>query len=88
MAKRKTIEVKRLVDEVNRINRESTFSPEHREGINLFLENILHETGNYEGFNHLYERDVPAGEKPGIIFDESGEHNHVFPDDTRKVYFF
>tara|TARA_Y100001937_G_scaffold10992_1_gene13348 strand:+ start:151 stop:345 length:195 start_codon:yes stop_codon:yes gene_type:complete len=30
------------------------------------LENILHETGNYEGFGYLFYDEVPRGELPGI----------------------
>lgn len=58
----------------------------HRLGLIAALENLLHETGNYRGFNYLEQRGVPSGQKAGIIHDPTGGHDHEFPDDTRRVY--
>ena len=82
---RKSIRVSELVREVNRLNRESTCEPAMRAGWNDLLAHVLHETGNYSGFGYLEARDVPAGEKPGIIRDDVS-NNHQFPDETRRRY--
>lgn len=83
----KTFRVITLLNKINERNRESTCNPDVREGMNSILEDILHSTGNYEGFSYLDQREVPSGHLPGIIFDESEERNHQFPDDTRRTYF-
>ena len=88
MVQRKTVEVAKLIATVNRRNIHSVCSPEVREGWNSLLEMVLHATGNYKGFHYLYQKDVPVGEKPGIIFDESEAHNHQYPDETRRAYIF
>ena len=85
MSKKKTVKVKDLVDLVNSKNRKSTCSAEKRAGWNAFLENVLYETGNYEGFAYLSQSDVPEGQEPGIVWVDSERR---FPDETRRVYFY
>lgn len=87
MKPRKTFDVEQLRLEVNRRNRESTCSPEVREGWNDILSTILMETNNYHGFGYLDSSSVPEGHESGIIFDDSPAHNHVFPDESRRVYY-
>ncbi len=87
MAAKKTVKITVLVDKVNQMNRESTCLPEHRSGWNGFLEHILMETGQYNGFGYLQGLEVPEGQLPGMIFDHSGEHKHQFPDESRRVYY-
>ncbi len=80
----KTIKVADLIAEVNRRNRESTCSPEARNGWNNLLEGFLHATDNYNGFGYLKAGEVPAGELPGI----KGEpESFTFPDESRKRYY-
>lgn len=87
MRPKKTFNVENLRKKVNERNMRSTCDSKIREGWNDILEAVLHETGNYNGFNYLRADRVPTGEKPGIIFDESPSHDHVFPDETRRVYY-
>ena len=49
--KRKTFKITELIKMVNRMNEESTCSPEIRIGWNCFVEGILMETKTYEGHN-------------------------------------
>jgi len=92
---RKTLSVETLRSEVNRRNRESTCSPEVRQGWNSILESMLMATGNYRGFRFLTPDKVPDGKAPGIK-----ENQGDFPlaigndnadrfkgtDDTRRAY--
>jgi hypothetical protein len=89
--KRKTIEVQQIKDYVNERLAKSVdneyVSPAWRFGLCTMLEMILHETGNYKGYNNLYKHQVPEGQKPGIIFDDSPAANHQYPDDSRRIYY-
>jgi hypothetical protein len=85
--KRKTIDVAVLIEECNRLCRESTCSPEHRLGVCSFLEWVMMRQNVYVGFGYLSQSEVPKGELPGIIRDESPEHNHQFPDESRRFYY-
>jgi len=88
---RTTVSIVDLIEKVNKLNRESTYSREHRIGVNTFLENILHQNKVYAGFGYLTIDKVPKGQLPGIVRKETllqpGEH-HEFPDDSRIVYFY
>jgi hypothetical protein len=83
---RKTIDLTSLIETVNYRNRNSKVAPEVREGWNSLLESALHGAGVYSGFNYLREKDVPEGEKPGIVFDHSVSKDHQFPDPSRRFY--
>ena len=63
---RKTIDVAQLRKQVNGLLAESICSADARQGMINVLEHVLHDTGNYEGFQYLNKYDVPAGTKPGI----------------------
>jgi hypothetical protein len=89
-SKRTTVDVKALVEEVNYRNRESTCSAEVRDGWNSLLEEVLMSTKNYAGFGWLSAKEVPAGERPGIVWSGEGTDNigtPSFPDDSRRVYY-
>ena len=86
--KRKTISVEAVKTQVNFMLKNSTnLSPDFRTGIASVLEYVLHETENYKGYWMLRPNEVPEGQKAGIIFDESTEHNHQYPDDSRRKYY-
>jgi hypothetical protein len=84
---RKTVEVAYLLALVNWMNRTGRQMREIRIGSNSLLESALHASGLYNGFTYLYQRDVPSGEQPGIIFDESPAREHKYPDDSRRSYY-
>jgi rhodanese-related sulfurtransferase len=52
--KRKTIEVKKLLDWANDMLANENLSSDEHSGVCHFIENVLHESGNYAGFNHVY----------------------------------
>ena len=81
---RKNIPVARLVEMVNKLNRESTCEPAVREGWNELLADVLLETGNYKGFGYLTAEQVPVDQAPGITGEPSA---YAFPDNTRRQYF-
>ena len=53
MAKTKSVKVDWVKKQVHTMLRESTCSPEIRLGFCSVLEQILHKTGNYNGFQYL-----------------------------------
>jgi hypothetical protein len=69
---KKTFNVNEYRTMVNEILAKSTCSADMRQGMITMLEEILHQTGNYRGFNYLMQNQVPAGEKPGIFVNSSG----------------
>lgn len=83
--RRKTIEVKNILGEVNRLNQKSTCSSDTRAGWNDLLEIILRTTGNYKGFGYLLVSAVPDGCLPGTIFNEVD--GRTFPDESRRFYY-
>lgn len=84
MSKRKTIEVKKILEMVNHRNRHSTCSPEIREGWNSLMEEILQANGVYSGFGYLGQEQVPSGQLPGMVKEDNG---FIFPDESRRTYY-
>lgn len=82
--KRKTIEVKELVEFANKLLKDSKDSmKKERSGICTVIEHALHTTGNYHGFSYLpdqFEQTTYMGE-PAVRFIK----NH---DETRRFYHF
>lgn len=92
MARRKTVDVRALVEKVNHMNQHSTCSAEHRAGWNSLLESVLYDSNVYAGFGYLDGKDVPLGHKPGIIWGRTKDGaqdamSNVYPDETRKRYY-
>lgn len=81
----KTIRVSEVVKKVNQMLAESTCSREERLAMCSVLETILFSTNNYRGYSFLSQKEVPAGEKPGIGMSPEGKT--VFPDDSRRWYY-
>lgn len=84
---KKTISVKKFVDEINRRNKLSTCEPNVRNGWNDLLEFVLRETNQYNGFGYLQQHEVPQGQLPGIIKNLEDPEKNTYPDDSRKVYY-
>lgn len=88
---RKTIEVEKIRKMVNhRLANDVKDTPEVRAALSTLLEVVLMDTGNYHGFTHLRDHDVPKGAKPGCVQlgrDSNGAIQWEFPDDTRRAYF-
>jgi hypothetical protein len=85
--KRKTVDVKELVELTNYRNKHSTCEPATRAGWNSFLEEILHATGRYGGFGYYTANDLPAGVLPGMVWDSENNRATAFPDETRRYYY-
>jgi len=85
---RKTFEVAKLLERVNHYNRTSADEfKAHREAGNTILESILHETGNYSGFQYLYDRELSAQAKSvGIREGEAYEDWFKDTDPSRVAY--
>ena len=66
--KKKTIKIKDLISAVNQMNEQSTCPPEVRIGWNCFVEGILMESNNYEGYNFAKNAFDP---QTGEIIDDS-----------------
>jgi hypothetical protein len=73
-----------MVDEANRMLRESTADSRLRLGVMNLTEFMLHATDNYAGFRHLSKDEVPAGQLPGI---EVVNGENTFPDETWISYY-
>jgi hypothetical protein len=90
-AHRKTISVALLLFRANHRNRFSKASAEFRTGMNVAVEDALHDTGNYVGFNSLRPQDVPPGCAPGIndvdCATATMEEKFNGCDDSRRVYY-
>lgn len=89
MAGRRTIQVTKLVDMANHMLLNSKDElREQRLGMCCFIEQVLHETGRYDGFRYLRSHDMETSEQGkslGIIFDPV-DLNHQYPDDSRRQY--
>lgn len=96
MAKtKKTMNVEELREHANNLLRSNAGDSNYREGVISTIEYVLHYTGNYNGFNYLFEADVPAGCKPGIrsipgqpyIAPDDYDSKFVDTDGTRRRYY-
>lgn len=81
MAKRKTIEVSALKDQINFMLANSRCSVEGRKSMMVILENVLMDTKNYNGFRYLGEKEIPAGEFPGIYDSQYEKKRNPTTDD-------
>jgi hypothetical protein len=82
----KTFKVQALLDMVN--NSLATYQTEHRSeisGMVSVLEQVLHQTGNYNGFRYLEQPEVPFGCIPGIRFDLEDKFYNT--DGFRRYYY-
>jgi len=90
---RKTFEVEALKEHVNNMLKTNYWSKEQRIGMYLVLENVLHNTGNYNGFRYISNLEVGDGMLPGVRFDEETRLILEYPerfkdtDDTRRQYY-
>ena len=69
---KKTFNVDAFRKSVNHTLAVSDCSVDMRKGMIVMLEEILHQTGNYKGFQYLMQNQVPADQKPGIFVNFTG----------------
>jgi len=50
---RKTVEVKKIKDRINKYLERNTLNQDEKKALCMFLEELLHSTGNYNGYNFL-----------------------------------
>jgi hypothetical protein len=78
---RKTIEVGTLLYRVNYFLKNDKGSADERDVLSSFIEGILHDTGNYEGYRYLDAKEYP-GAAEGL-----GTRRHYFTsDETLAAY--
>jgi hypothetical protein len=89
MKSKKTVTVQSIKERVNKFNIISPDdSRERRITLSCFLESILHETGNYRGFNYLDKKEMEkAGLSFGVYRAESGDWAFDGTDDSRVFYY-
>jgi hypothetical protein len=96
MTKRKTIDVNKVKEiansmlatksNVDMFNGKDVWPPEAREGVSRLLDAILHESGNYNGFNYVYW--INEGGFEQWRSDGQPDNNRPYlGDQTRKVYY-
>jgi hypothetical protein len=83
--RRKTIEVDFCRNLANTILIADFSSKEERVAIMIFIEKILMESGNYNGFRYLSESEVKEG-NPGIRTSLSQDEQFLNTDNTRVRY--
>jgi len=88
---KKTISIQKLIESLNyRLANTHETSPKERQAMMSMIEDILHETGNYNGFVYLEQHEVPLGCKPGIKpYSEEGNvcgDRFINTDPTRVRY--
>jgi hypothetical protein len=82
---RKTVNVESLVQTVNTMLSCSTCSADTRQGMMNVLEGVLHDAGAYKGFRYLHSDEVPAGELPGVNFEQNNlGHRFLCADITAR----
>jgi hypothetical protein len=63
----------------------STCSADTRQGMMNVLEGVLHDAGAYKGFRYLHSDEVPAGELPGVNFEQNNlGHRFLCADITAR----
>jgi hypothetical protein len=88
---RKTIDVDAIKSFANLYLSAPLMSVDQRKAVIDLLEYVLYNTGNYKGWRALREIEVPAGELPGIRY-ENGEplpypQRFENTDITRRNYY-
>jgi len=89
MIKKKTIRVEALRSYANDILQMDGLSKDMRNGIILMIERVLHDCGNYNGFNYLSSASLSKDIIPGIRWNDiNGKQIADFEntDRTRRYY--
>jgi hypothetical protein len=84
---RKTVDVLHVVEYVNRHLRSPASTVESRNALRNLAEDVLMTSDNYRGYAYLDEKEVPAGELPGIRYTEEGSVIFDNVDRSRVRYF-
>ena len=85
---RKTYQVKKLVEKANDFFLNSAdHKKEERHSIFAFVADILHDTGNYRGFNYLYKRDMKKSTMGYTIGINHDPENDYMPHPNYDIRF-
>lgn len=92
MAKRKTVGILGLIEQVNIYNEESRDDHKAiRIGQNNLLESILYDAGVYSGYGHYNNLHLGPDKTPGVHYNENGilpdEQRFENTDDSRRYYY-
>lgn len=77
---KKSIKIVSIIRQVNNMLSLPTISQDSKSTISCFLESILHETGNYEGFTYNFRWPQPedVGYKAKLVEAKSKEFNRNY----------
>lgn len=84
---RKTIDIATILDEANKYlsSDNPNITPDMRKGCASLLESILHDTGNYQGFNYIAW--INGGCDRWRADGQPLDNSDYLGDETRRVYF-
>lgn len=85
--KRKTIEVSAIREKANKMLFESANeNVKGREAVTIFIESILHDSGNYHGFLYIDKARSMTNSTFGIDFSRPADERFEGTDRTRVQY--
>lgn len=93
MKPRRTFNIDKIIEIVNRRNLLSTCDPKVREGWNSLLGEILHQANRYNGYHYYSDKTLSQELIPGVRTDDNGipledyEERFENTDETRRRYF-
>lgn len=73
---RKTIKITELVEGINNVLKDAGIREEHKRSLCIFLESLLHDTGNYKGFRYILTSP----------YLENGEENPSHKEHSREYF--
>ena len=87
--KRKTVEVGTLLHRVNYFLASENSTAEEREVMCTFIEGVLHDTGNYEGYRYLDTDEIAGNGTRRFYFvsDRIDEDYHAAAELVAKHYY-
>ena len=91
MKTKKTVPVANLIVKLNGILQsyhEGMVNVQEINGIRNFVEDIMMDTGNYNGYSYLTINEVPAGERPGIQMNGFGAEELFEDTDHNRVLYY
>jgi hypothetical protein len=89
---KKTFNIEAFKSQINSSLKNSTCTPDVRNGMIFSLELVLFEAGAYSGYRYLNQHEVSEDQLPGVRFGDDGyilpyETRFLNTDDTRREYY-
>jgi hypothetical protein len=86
MAKRKTVDIRKIVQIANGILSQRGGTAESRYTVITMLDSILLEAGQYKGYRYLTPMEVHPEDEPGIFPSRDADKMFSGTDCTRRAY--